>query len=90
MFRGGLTVPTRGLSLNSISKFWSAFSGNNGFDRRAFSKHSTVMSESRQSGQNMLNKIWKDNDITIITKCRIVNMLVFLVKNIGRHDKQIE
>ena len=26
-----------------------------------------------------LNKIWKDNDITITTKCRIVNALVFPV-----------
>ena len=26
-----------------------------------------------------LNKIWKDRDVTITTKCRIINALVFLV-----------
>ncbi len=32
-----------------------------------------------RAAKTELNKIWKDKDITITTKCRIVNALVFPV-----------
>ena len=37
-----------------------------------------------------LNKMWKDNDITITTKCRIVNALVFLVVLYGCESWKIK